>query len=405
ILPEFGWTMGEEKFFGPGTIFQGYVKLRCRDEIYKATRLRLVFSGAESMLTYDVGPGLIRSQSNQLFGIRSTLWKRRQEDEELRSGKAYKFKFTIQMPLVQFPPSMNHSLYKCSYKLCAYLDSAESYDETPLTAHIPINYIPLIETRLLKSPIYLEDVKKRKKHRNKWMAMPAVTVKLHSVEYLSGDTIQAIICTTKPDVSASSFIAPSFKFDYSITMNLYQISQFHSDKEPLLSQLVGTQSYTLDETNETEQQHHLGLQLESYLPPSFEYSKIMSLSYKLRIKVYIKRARTSLSSAVSKQDSKKLKEAMTLPWPTSTMSMFETPIVIGTLGRGIRTDDELQAYTKFSSEHDPLPTPKFIENLQHEDTLPKYEPIRLPDYEEDGQKQCTVAASIVSSSASSITVG
>ncbi|OBZ83186.1 hypothetical protein A0J61_08763 [Choanephora cucurbitarum] len=228
------------------------------------------------------------------------------------------------------------------------------------------------------------------------------------MEYISGDTIDAIICIANQEAaSSSSIITPSFKFDYSITANLYQVCHFHHSQRTAPPQLVGTQSYSLDlneNIHEEETQHHISLKLESYLPPSFDFSKILSFSYKLRVKVYVKRARTSLSSAVSQQDSKMLKEAMALPWPTSTMLIFETPIVIGTLGQGIRTRDELQTYTSFNGENNVLPTPKFIQHLEHEDELPKYEPIRLPEYEENAEDQAAVGSVISSSSASSITV-
>ena len=277
------------------------MKVSCKEEIYKATRLRLMFTGGESLLTYDVGPDLIHSQNNQLFGISSTLWKRNGENNILQTGKTYKFSFTIQMPLIQFPPSMSHSLYKCTYKLCACLDLLESYSELPVTTSANINYIPLLETRLLKSPIYLDNIKKRKQHKSRWMTIPSIKIKLHSMEYISGDTIDAIICIANQEAaSSSSIITPSFKFDYSITANLYQVCHFHHSQRTAPPQLVGTQSYSLDlneNIHEEETQHHISLKLESYLPPSFDFSKILSFSYKLRVKVYVKRARTSLSSA------------------------------------------------------------------------------------------------------------
>ncbi|KAI8337327.1 hypothetical protein BD560DRAFT_377975 [Blakeslea trispora] len=407
ILPEFGWSIGNKKFFGPGTVFQGYVKVSCKENISKAASLRLIFTGGESLLAYDVGPDLMHSQSNQLFGISSTLWKRNEGDSILQTGKTYKFKFIIQMPLIQFPPSMIHNLYKCTYKLCACLDLLDSCSESSVITSANINYIPLLETKHLKSPIYLDGIKNRKQHKSRWMTIPSVRIKLNSVEYISGDAINATICIANPKAASSSAMtAPSFKFDYSITANLYQISHFHHSKRTTPPQLVGTQSYSLDlneSIHDEETQHSISLKLESYLPPSFDFGKIMSFSYKLRVKVYVKRARTSLSSAVSQQDSKKLKEAMVLPWPTSTMLIFETPIVIGTLGHGIRTGDELQTYTNLRGESNVLPVPKFIQHFEHEDELPKYEPIRLPEYEENAEDQAG-AASVISSSASSITV-
>lgn len=358
--------------------------MRCKEHSARATRLRMHFQGVEAMLTYDVGPGIIRTSSNQLFGVRHTLWKKLDDDDGLHAMTTYKFLFTIQMPFVQFPPSMNHDYYRCTYKLSAFLDPSLGYGEVPVMSQRCINYIPLTETRLLKAPLYLKDQKGRRKQIPS-PNMPSVTVKLHSVEYLSGDTIQATIC---PKFTESSSSCNSY--DYQVTMNLYQISSFSADSVPILSQLVETKSHHVEVQQDANgsnksNEFRVGLKLKEDLPPSFEYSKIMTLTYKLKVKVYIKRRKTSFSltaamQSKSNEGSKKLKEMMTtLPWPSTAMSTFETDIVVGTLSRGVRAGQDLRDYTSYRSSEE-LPIPKFMKHIEYEDELPRYESTRLPSY-------------------------
>lgn len=382
ILPEFGWSIGNERLFGPGTLFQGHVVVKCKEHSARATRLRMHFQGVEAMLTYDVGPGIIRTSSNQLFGVRHTLWKKLDDDDGLHAMTTYKFLFTIQMPFVQFPPSMHHDYYRCTYKLSAFLDPSLGYGEVPVMSQRCINYIPLTETRLLKTPLYLKDQKSKRKQVPS-PNMPLVTVKLHSVEYLSGDTIQAAICPKFTETNSSCSI-----YDYNVTMNLYQISTFSADSVPILSQLVDTKSHHVevqqDINSSKSSEFRVGLKLKEDLPPSFEYSKIMTLTYKLKVKVYIKRRKASFSLTTAMQSktnegSKKLKEMMsTLPWPSTAMSTFETDIVVGTLSRGVRAGDDLQDYTSFRASQ--VPIPKFMKHIEYEDELPRYESTRLPSY-------------------------
>jgi hypothetical protein len=380
---------------------KGYVNVKCNESSAKATRLRLVFQGSEAMLTYDVGPGVIRTQTNQLFGVRSVLWQKTDENELLNTTTTYKFLFTIQMPLVQYPPSIDHAFYRCCYKLSAYLDPSLGYGEVPVMTQVKIDYIPLMETKLLKSPLYLEDLKKGKNQT------PPVSVKLHSIQYLSGDTIQANICITSDRISPNNSSSLA-NHEYNVTLNLYQISKFNLDKEPILTRLVCTQSHiiktdnTINNSNSSieQSQHPVSLKIDEELPPSFDYSRIMSLSYKLKVKVYIKKTRAPPSSVNNGQTRKKVKEIMTtLPWTSSALSMFETPIIIGTMGRGIRAMDGLKAYSRYLNEDDPVPIPKFVKNLVHEDELPKYEPARLPLYNDSyNHEQIPTIGTIITAS-------
>lgn len=359
-----------------------------------------MFQGLEAMLTYDTGPGIIRSETRQLFRSSVFLWKPTEALPSLIPKKTYKFKFTIQMPFVQFPPSMNHEYYRCTYKLTARLDVPLDYCYEPVIATSNIKYIPLTETKLLKAPIFLQDLKKKKKSST--MSSFTTSVRLHSIEYVSGGTIQATVYLKGYLNAAQS------SSDLSIVMTLYQVSQFNLDTEPILESAVATQTHIIQNLNEYnssgEKMYQLTVPIDESLPPSFNYGMVMCLSYKLKIKVYlqksqstdypiinttpstkIKKCSTDTSSLNSNKKRTNLRKYLGLSWSTA-IAAFETPIVIATLDRGIRAGDELNDYSKYQTNYDSMPRPRFIKSEEDQDVLPIYDEIRLPSYSKDAHQ-------------------
>ncbi|KAG2206690.1 hypothetical protein INT47_003632, partial [Mucor saturninus] len=401
LLPEFGWSIGKDnqRAFGPGTIFQGFVVVKCHEFSEKASCLHLVFQGVEVMLTFDSGPGIIRSSSNELFRSRIYLWKPTATLNSLKPAKTYKFKFTVQMPLVQFPPSMNHEYYRCTYSLIARLDVPSDYCYEPVIAISHIKYIPLTETKLLKAPIFLSDLKKKKKASS--LTTLTASVILHSVEYVSGSTIQATV-SLKGHLNAAQS-----SNDVSIVMTLYQVSKFNADTEPILVNSVATQTHVIrnlsDYSSNGEKKYKLTVPIDETLPPSFKYGMVMCLSYKLKIKVFIQKSQpadklntTTLSTEIGKysadnsssNSNKKrtnLKKYLELLRST-VIAEFETPIVVATLDRGIRAGDELNDYSKYKTDKNCMPRPRFVKSEEYQDALPIYDDIRLPSYSKDARQ-------------------
>lgn len=334
------------------------------------------------MLTYDIGLGAMKSSSIQFFKVHTTLWKKVDALDVLKPMNTYKFLFTIQMPLVQFPPSMSHDFYKCTFKLSAYLYPSLEFGKIPVVAQSNIQYIPCIETIVPKLPIYLRDVKKKKEEAVKSSSV----VELSSTEFVSGDTIKAVIHVSK----ASNTTASAISDILNVVLCLYQISTFRIDDEPISERLVETQTHIIRTQTSGTGQYRVSLKLNELLPPSFTYGKVMCLSYKLKIKIYVKKSKVTHglennnaeNSIHYNDDTKKsLKKYLVLPW-SSAVSVFESPIVIGTMGRGIRADDQLRVYTDVSSSRprNALYIPSFIQDNESEDMLPKYEAARLPSY-------------------------
>lgn len=317
----------------------GYVVVKCNQPPASASQLRLIFKGVETLLAYDIGPGMFRTHTYDLFKISSTLWKK-DTDPALTAGETHRFLFTIQMPMIQYPPTFQHNLYKCYYMLIAYFEPAGGGGEFPVMTQKQIRYIPLTETRPLKTQLYLEDVKSKK---------PDLHIKLDAKEYVSGDTIR-ISMRTSSNTNDNVLI---------VNVRLYRILTFH-DVNPLypMEDLVRSSTTVLKDWKED-----VLFRTNSDLTPTVDYSPIMRLSYRLQVKASIRRSQKSKNAR------------LLLTWPSTFV--FETPIVIGTLGSGLRVVDELSLYT-FNSR--PRSCPKFVKDVEHEDVLPKYEPSRLPCY-------------------------
>ncbi|KAI9248192.1 hypothetical protein BY458DRAFT_57076 [Sporodiniella umbellata] len=345
LLPGFGWMVGNATVFGPGNLFQGHVVLKCNEHSSKATTLRLVFQATEAMLSHELSPGIQRGRTSNLFGVVTYLWAKR-EHGELRANGEYRFMFTVQLPMVQFPPSMDHPYYRCSYKLTAYLDPSLAYREIPVMSQRTIEFVPWIEIQALKRPLAVPAIRHHRMARTpKWTA----SVQLSAVEYRAGETIEGQV---KIDGR------PEDLGEFSIHLRLYQISQFVPDSKPILRQCVAQKTYTVD----TAHLYPVQLVLDDSLPSSMQYSKIMSLSYQLELSIHLH------PSSFQRR---------LFPW-TPRVYRFQQAITIGTMERGLCAAQELDVYSNYHKTN--MPYPKFLKALDHEDALPLYEPHRLPLY-------------------------
>ncbi|KAF7729350.1 hypothetical protein EC973_004606 [Apophysomyces ossiformis] len=322
LLPEFGWTIQGQPVYGPGSVFQGFVQLDLKQPIM-ADRIRLVFHASES--TFE------RGYHEQFFGTQRVLWDSK-ANGTLLEEPSNRFYFTIQMPLVQFPPSMQTEQYRCAFRLTAHLDLPGNQS---IQEQKPVLYMPFIETCLLKTPLELRDTK----HDTTAM------FKVNALDYVPGDRISGTLVLDKETAK--------------VTMKLLQVSTLLNGNQRSIK-LISSNVYKLN-TKRTE----IVLELPQNITPSFSYGRIMTIAYKLRIQVEQKGAfRPKYSS-------------------------FELPITVGTLGYGIRASDELQLYTSFRSVFDAkgtasgpvLPVPRFMRCIEYEESLPVYEPERLPSYE------------------------
>ncbi|KAI7877489.1 hypothetical protein K492DRAFT_209683 [Lichtheimia hyalospora FSU 10163] len=375
LLPEFGWTIDGEPVYGPGSAFQGYVRVELPEHqpIEKIDRLRVLFHASEALAlskpteSYN-GP---KCERQQFFGTQRILWRCKTGAYQDTNDRIQDFPFTIQMPLVQFPPSiLIKNVYCCKFRLQAYLETRD--DKLIAAAECPLSYTPLIETRITKptQPFMIgkvwpgsSSVRSNSSSNNR--SEPMIRIELESLTYVAGD------CITPHIVSPT---------DCRCQMALLRttISTRGANGKHMITTTVA-------ETTGKE------LVIPSDLIPTVSYGRLMTIQYSLCVKIFPREP-----NIAQQKNNGLLSRLLKSSGPSATFD--DIPIQIGTLGYGIRGPCDLVPYTNFKSVFDrssdnslpTLPVPEFLSTTEHKDCLPVYESYHLPSYDEDILSQKTV---------------
>lgn len=358
LQPEFGWSIEGEPAFGPGSVLQGtlfyflslfslltnmrigQVDIEILDPslLAKADRLRLVFHGSERSRNQATRLGLRR---RQFFGVQRTLWEK-SKNPSFSLHTKYTHTFTLQLPLVQFPPTINTELYRSYYMLSVFLDHADATSGDALAlAEREVLYRPFLETCLSKTPLV--------------KSVANVKLSTHALDYVPSDTLMM------------DMVVPSSSPFTNVHMALVQTV---SAADQTTHHEIASLEHTLSKRLDIDTHMHLTLPIPADTTPSFSYSDIASVSYKLVLR--LKEKKGGLSNLIS----------------NAACATLELPIHIGTLGYGIRASDGLQVYSTFQVTFDPiaspplppLPLPVFVRNVEYEEALPLYDSDRLPAY-------------------------
>lgn len=324
-----------------------------------ADRIVLTFRGAEhATAVHDGIKFLVPLIKNPFFGMQQTLWQRTRDDCLLTESH-YQFPFTIQMPMIQFPPSMDHALYQCKFDLSAKLIRTTFTLPTVLTQRT-ISYMPFIETSLLKQPNIEEG------YHNGLYA----SAQLHSLAYVPGDSIPITVVTSRRHASKKKKTDEDQPAEVnSILLELCEKVELVQSRAVSITRVVAStlyktnskgHKYSMTKTrNGGGAEYQVALPLPVDLTPSINYSKVVRVSYTLRIK--IKSSQCALMGTFF----------------NSVVDM-ELPLKIGTLGYGIRASQDLQVYYVDTEN-----SPRFLRSLEYEESLPLYESSRLPSYQQD----------------------
>ncbi|KAI8374700.1 uncharacterized protein BYT42DRAFT_577335 [Radiomyces spectabilis] len=341
LFPEFGWSIHDEHVYGPGSVFQGIVHLNLTQPL-EAERVRLVFRASEGFASSSMGYHVSDStKEHKLFAIQQVLWQRDRPGQKL-GGSSYTFPFTVQMPLIQYPPSMEHEVYHCRFELTAQIDEPKKL-HVPLSVTRRILYMPFIETTMLKEPAV--------KHASRPDMEASVSTCM--LDYVPGDTVQLSV-----DLATTADKKPHAS---SITAELRQQSTaiIHGVSQKLVK-VIATTSVQPKEYMDRHSYTRLELPLAKDVTPSFDYGRLMTVDYLLRVTI-------------------KRKGPLGGIW-SSTVTV-DLPITIGTLGYGIKASPDTQLYTtKVEAGAVPLQCPQFMRAIEYADALPVYDSIRLPAY-------------------------
>jgi transcriptional regulator of met regulon len=329
------------------------VKLNINCEL-PVERVRLAFYAVETIPPFDIAPGVLRTAKNTLFSIQQTLWDSKQQSLKLDQKSDYTFPFTIQMPMVQFPPSVDHATYRCSFQLIALLDTP-SLGIPIIKTDIPVICMPFVETSLLKTPTVLSSKKGDLSAR----------VKMGSQQFVPGDIIPFSLHVVKSSNSKKSsnlqYITVNIKL-----VQILKVLAFDDIHDQITPVATATQKILLLKSFDGSYcDADLTLKLPADITPSYDYGKLVQISYKLEVHV-------------------EQKGPMCGIWNYS-VGIDDIDITIGTLGYGIRTSNELKLYSEFadsaSDKPSTMPLPKFMKAIEYEDALPLYDSSKLPAYD------------------------
>lgn len=333
---------------------------------HNAQRLRIVFHATETVQLHSTMTSVIRGRHHQLFGTQRILW----EKESSSNGNANpqqttpsnQYIFTIQMPMIQHPPSMEYGRlrYRCRYRLTAILDHHRSSTPTSLkasglptlqpllTAHQIVHYRPWVPTRALKVPLI---------RHSRWLV-----VKMPNTDYVTGDTCQLQV-TLSPSALASCL--RSSLVGMQVVMELVQIAtlpcQLEDERIPPSETIVCRSSpavihapppslLLMDQQSSTYPRRtsisssapslvqaclytstQLSLAIPTGIPPTYGFGRVITVYYELSLRVLGKKRNKQLWASAF----------------TSGQEEIRIPLVIGTLGHGIQVPDDMKNYTNY----------------------------------------------------------
>ncbi|KAI8384018.1 hypothetical protein BD560DRAFT_486825 [Blakeslea trispora] len=364
LLPEFGWSINEQPVYGPGSVFQGFVKLNTISTAISVRRVRLAFYAIETIPPFNITAAVLRNARKTLFSTQRILWESTDQVLQLDRDTDYSFPFTIQMPMIQFPPSMDNPTYQCLFQLIAIADTPLSLENKtmPIRTEIPVICMPFIETNLLKTPLLLES------HKGHMSAK----LKMTAEEFVPSSPIQIqlhVACQQKKKKSSLQHVSVQLKLIQNLRFLIL-------DGIPDQTKTITSVTHKLPLTGSTHYEDSMKLNnlycdadLSLLIPPSTTpscaYSQFVRIDYMLQVSI-------------------EQKGPMGGIWNYS-VAFQDIPLVIGTLGYGIRTSSEIKMYSEYSESNpnkpSAMPVPKFMKDIEYEDALPVYDSYKLPDYD------------------------
>ncbi|CAO3622799.1 unnamed protein product [Cunninghamella blakesleeana] len=389
LHPEFGWSMKDEPIFGPGSVIQGTVNIKILEEalISKIDKIRIIFHGSERLTNITTG---VLIKRKQFFGSQKYIWNSKYQ-EDLTAMEKHSFPFIIQLPMVQFPPTMDYANYKCYYMISAYIDEKDNnenqIDRINVTAlkefNQPIIYMPFLETCLFKTPLTQLIPPKIKHSKNKDQQRQLsldqhIKISTNALDYVPGDSIKLELMIPNYFFQANHHDECIFS---SMSMELIQtVESSNQIHQSIISQQqipLSSYSSSLPSSSSLPNKKiikQLEFPLSSELTPSVTFTDSVSVNYSLNIQFH--ESKTNLLSFFTSSSVQHYKLSL--------------PIRIGTLGYGIRPSEELQVYSIFrtifekKNENDArplLPNPTFLQAVEYEESLPVYEAgPQLPTY-------------------------
>jgi hypothetical protein len=224
------------QFLTNETILTGDVTVKTDTTLPGAT-LKMLFIGAENLRPDVAAMSGMFLEQTPFFAVR-TMLVGKDRPSEITTG-THRYPFAIQLPMVNYPPSFEHHLCKCSFRLVAVL---QVENQPRRYCERQIRYIPYIETSPLKSHHTVTSQK--------------CTITLPSLSYVPSDNIPISYDSSQHALSAIS-VKLCRRLSYGMAGTINRMDEFVYQTDTLPDNLT----------------------------PSIDYSDFMSMSYTLEISV------------------------------------------------------------------------------------------------------------------------
>ncbi|CAO3628816.1 unnamed protein product [Cunninghamella echinulata] len=135
----------------PMSVFEGFIVLKLSEPI-PVKRIKIIFKASERVNWDVLGWEKSKDGDERLFAIRTTLYNHEITGDILEAGE-HTFRFAIELPPVNFPPTIDHYLIATTFHLVASLERQQSNShemKTFRTPPYPVQFKPVLQTRLLK---------------------------------------------------------------------------------------------------------------------------------------------------------------------------------------------------------------------------------------------------------------
>ncbi|KAI8096386.1 uncharacterized protein BX664DRAFT_291240 [Halteromyces radiatus] len=363
ILPQYLNTNRQLVCY-PGSVFEGLVKLTLSEPM-SFQRLKIIFKATERVNYDAMGWEKIKNDDGRLFAVRTTLLGQpvssniENNQTTLEAGE-HVYPFAVELPLVNYPPSIDHHLIATTFVLLGSLErdtgaNGHSFRSLPYSVY----FRPALQTRVNKT--LLSHPSDYSEHTASLTHRISAHLSLPSLEYNLFDTTHIPIQFTLYAANEQYFADISLQqlhIALKQTITIYHKS-FSRTETTMIHHVDSRMTNT--SSSSSSMVFDCLLKIDQQLLPSVNYSTRFKVDYCLIVSVKTRHG------------------------PLSTKKkLFNLPIHFGTLPPGTLPHETIQLYT----EEEVIQStnlsfkPKFLRPLNNPvEFLPAYDELyRPPSY-------------------------
>ncbi|KAI8047117.1 hypothetical protein BDF21DRAFT_352441 [Thamnidium elegans] len=335
----------------PGSVFEGSVKIKTSIPM-AVNHIKIVFKATERVNYDAMGWKKSKTDDTRLFAIRNILWGLPATSTVGGSPSVYPileagdyvFPFTCQLPMINYPPTLQHHLIATAFNIVVSIVKAnDSVSKT-----VPVYFQPIIETLLLR-PTYTEE-HKLSQHISAIITVPKLAYNIN--ESAQSISVKVQLYTDNQESIHIShlcvYIKKFFKIKYKTSTKSEDTVVASYDYIKIPTTCPNNLSLKLDLPDSAEP-----------FPVTLDYSPYLTIQYKLVATVKIRHGPINFKK-----------------------KLFDIPVIFGTLPVGMTAPRQLESYSNIKENIASIHCkPTFLRPQPKEaleESLPAYDSIGKP---------------------------